>query len=49
METPNGSGDCMTSETTDRYEPLERSLIEVAVETRQFSQLFARVVNKLDA
>jgi hypothetical protein len=39
----------MTSETSDRSDLLERSLIEVAVETWRFSRLFERVVNKLDA
>lgn len=39
----------MKSENDERFGLLERSLIEVAVETWRFSRLFARVVNKLDA
>ena len=39
----------MNSDNDDRFGLLERSLIEVAVETWRFSRLFARVVNKLDA
>jgi hypothetical protein len=34
---------------TDAAELLERSLIEIAVESWKFSRVFARVVNKLDA
>ncbi len=33
----------------NRFEQLERSMIEIAVESWRFSKLFARVVNKLDA
>lgn len=39
----------MTSQNGDRSELLERSLIDVAVETWRLSRLFARVVTKLDA
>lgn len=38
--------------TTDESNPtyqMERSLIDIAVESWRFSRLFARVVNKLDA
>lgn len=37
------------TEPVSRDESLERSLIDVAVESWRFSRLFARVVNKLDA
>ena len=39
----------MNSGSDERLELLERSLVEVAVETLPFSRLFASVVNKLDA
>jgi len=39
----------MTTEINQNNEQLERSLIDVAVESWRFSRLFARVVNKLDA
>jgi hypothetical protein len=39
----------MTSQSGDHSDLLERSLIEIAVETWRFSRLFARVVSKLDA
>jgi hypothetical protein len=38
----------MTDES-NRSEQLERSMIDIAVESWRFSRLFARVVNKLDA
>lgn len=39
----------MTIEQGQNHEQLERSLIDVAVESWRFSRLFARLVNKLDA
>lgn len=39
----------MTTEKGDTSGQLERSLIDIAVESWRFSRLFARVVNKLDA
>lgn len=39
----------MTIEQGKNHEQLERSLIDVAVESWRFSRLFARLVNKLDA
>jgi len=46
----NGKGETMAEpkqgETSDQ---LERSLIDIAVESWRFSRLFSRVVNKLDA
>ena len=39
----------MTTEKCGASEQLERSLIDIAVESWRFSRLFARVVNKLDA
>jgi hypothetical protein len=39
----------MTSEQPNESEQLERSLIDIAVESWRFSRLFARLVNKLDA
>ena len=39
----------MASENSVDSEQLERSLIDIAVETWRFSRLFARVVNKMDA
>ena len=39
----------MTTDNNQNNEQLERSLIDVAVESWRFSKLFARVVNKLDA
>jgi hypothetical protein len=39
----------MTTEQTDRGEQLERSLMDIAVESWRFSRLFARLVSKLDA
>jgi len=39
----------MTTEQTDKGEQLERSLMDVAVESWRFSRLFARLVSKLDA
>ena len=39
----------MTPDTDDRSALLERSLVEVAIETWRLSRLFARVVTKLDA
>jgi hypothetical protein len=39
----------MTSNESNPTDQLERSLIDIAVESWRFSRLFARVVNKLDA
>lgn len=39
----------MTTEQTDKGEQLERSLMDVAVESWRFARLFARLVSKLDA
>lgn len=39
----------MTTDNNQNNEQLERSLIDIAVESWRFSRLFARVVNKLDA
>lgn len=39
----------MTSEQPNGSDQLERSLIDIAVESWRFSRLFARLVNKLDA
>ena len=39
----------MTSESPNDNEQLERSLIDIAVESWRFSRLFARLVNKMDA
>ena len=39
----------MTSNESNPTNHLERSLIDIAVESWRFSRLFARVVNKLDA
>ena len=39
----------MMIEQSGTSEQLERSLIDIAVESWRFSRLFARVVNKLDA
>ena len=39
----------MTSEQTSSSDQLERSLIDVAVESWRFSRIFARLVSKLDA
>ena len=39
----------MASEHSVDGEQLERSLIDIAVESWRFSRLFARVVNKMDA
>lgn len=39
----------MSSDNLEASEKLERSLIEIAVESWRFSRLFARVVVKLDA
>ena len=39
----------MPSEHSADGEQLERSLIDIAVESWRFSRLFARVVNKMDA
>ena len=39
----------MTTEGSNPADQLERSLIEIAVESWRFSRLFARLVNKLDA
>lgn len=39
----------MTDEQGSTTDQLERSLIDIAVESWRFSRLFARVVNKLDA
>jgi hypothetical protein len=42
-------GEEMTTEQGVTNDQLERSLIEIAVESWRFSRLFSRVVNKLDA
>lgn len=39
----------MSSDRCTTLDQLERSLIDIAVESWRFSRLFARVVNKLDA
>lgn len=39
----------MTTGQGEKHEQLERSLIDIAVESWRFSRLFLRVVNKLDA
>lgn len=39
----------MESEQSGGSEQLERSLIDIAVESWRFARLFARLVNKLDA
>lgn len=39
----------MPNNESDTAELLERSLIDIAVESWKFSRVFARVVNKLDA
>lgn len=39
----------MSSDSGTPSDQLERSLIDIAVESWRFSRLFARVVNKLDA
>lgn len=39
----------MVAEDSGASEQLERSLIDIAVESWRFSRLFARVVSKLDA
>lgn len=39
----------MSSDSGSTSDQLERSLIDIAVESWRFSRLFARVVNKLDA
>lgn len=39
----------MTTEQSDRSERLERSLMDMAVETWRFTRLFARLVSRLDA
>ena len=39
----------MTTDTHNPAERLERSLIDIAVESWRFCRLFARVVDKLDA
>ena len=39
----------MDTEQIDRGEQLERSLIEVAVESWRFARLFSRLVSKMDA
>ncbi|HUZ94678.1 MAG TPA: hypothetical protein VMU57_07165 [Edaphobacter sp.] len=39
----------MPSEDNSSTEQIERSLIEITVESWKFSRIFARVVNKLDA
>jgi hypothetical protein len=38
----------MTTDESNQTDQLERSLIDIAVESWRFSRLFARVVNKLD-
>lgn len=50
MQRNAGSkGGGMTTDNNQNNEQLERSLIDIAVESWRFSRLFARVVNKLDA
>lgn len=39
----------MLSDDNSSTEQIERSLIEIAVESWKFSRIFARIVNKLDA
>jgi len=39
----------MNAEQSDRSEQLERSLIDMAVESWRFARLFSRLVSKLDA
>jgi hypothetical protein len=39
----------MNTEQSDRSEQLERSLIDMAVESWRFARLFSRLVSKLDA
>ena len=39
----------MMTDDSNRSAQLERSMIDIAVESWRFSRLFARVVNKLDA
>lgn len=39
----------MNTEQPDRSEQLERSLIDMAVESWRFARLFSRLVSKLDA
>jgi hypothetical protein len=39
----------MTTEHGGTKDQLERSLIEIAIESWRFSRLFSRVINKLDA
>jgi len=39
----------MTTDESKQTDQLERSLIDIAIESWRFSRLFARVVNKLDA
>ena len=39
----------MLSDDNSATDQIERSLIEIAVESWKFSRIFARVVNKLDA
>ena len=48
-DEPANTGAEMTTEQGERNDQLERSLIEIAVESWRFSRLFSRVVNKLDA
>jgi hypothetical protein len=42
-------GEEMTTEHCRTNDQMERSLIDIAVESWRFSRLFSRVVNKLDA
>jgi len=42
-------GHKMTTKQDDTNDRLERSLIDVAIESWRFARLFSRVVNKLDA
>ena len=39
----------MTTEQSTKHEQLERSLIDMAVESWRFARLFGRLVSKLDA
>jgi hypothetical protein len=39
----------MANEENSAYDQLERSLVEVAIESWRFSRLFSRIVAKLDA
>lgn len=48
-EKSSQQGGLMTTDNNQNNEQMERSLIDVAVESWRFSRLFARVVNKLDA